>query len=257
MGIINVTPDSFYVGSRKTSIPEIIGKASGLLDEGADFIDIGGYSSRPGASRLSEQEEIQRVVPAISEIIDRFPEAVVSIDTFRSQVAMKAMDAGALMVNDISGGNMDPDMIHLVSERKVPYIIMHMRGTPETMNTLTKYQNLTVEVMDFFQSRVSELHSLGMTDIIIDPGFGFSKTVDQNYVLLKNLQYFKALELPILVGFSRKSMIFKTLGLGPEDALNGTTVLNTIALQQGAGILRVHDVKEAVETIKLFNKTYN
>ena len=257
MGIINVTPDSFYTGSRKQLIPDILKKASDMLAEGATLLDVGGYSTRPGAKEVSQKEEIQRVVPAIEAIMNEFSDAIVSIDTFRSEVAKKALEAGAALVNDVSGGNLDPEMKHLISESNVPYIIMHMRGTPATMNTLAKYENLLTELMEFFQNRVAELHSLGIKDIIVDPGFGFSKTVEQNYVLLRNLVYFKALELPILVGISRKSMIFKILGTVPEEALNGTTVLNTIALQQGAGILRVHDVKEAVEAVKLYNKTFN
>ena len=257
MGIINVTPDSFYSGSRKQMIPDILQKASSMLQEGATFLDIGGYSTRPGALEVSIEQEVQRVVPAIQEILSQFPEAIISIDTFRTQVAEKALAAGAAIVNDISGGNLDPEMKHFISEKNVPYILMHMRGTPVTMNSLTNYQNLMTEMMEFFQNSVYELHSLGMKDIIIDPGFGFSKTVAQNYVLLKNLTYFKALELPLLIGISRKSMIFKTLGVKPEEALNGTTVLNTVGLQNGANILRVHDVKEAVETVTLYNKIYN
>ena len=257
MGIINVTPDSFYSGSRKQRIPDILKKASTMLTEGATFLDIGGYSTRPGASEVPIKEEIQRVLPAIEAIMNEFPEAIVSIDTFRSEVANKAIEAGATMVNDISGGNLDPEMKYLISERNVPYIIMHMKGTPSNMNMLAKYDNLLTELMDYFQIKVAELHDLGIKDIIIDPGFGFSKTVEQNYVLLRNLAYFKALELPTLIGISRKSMIFKTLGIVAEEALNGTTVLNTIALQHGAGILRVHDVKEAVQAVTLYNKTYN
>jgi dihydropteroate synthase len=256
MGIINVTSDSFYSLSRKQGTAEIIETAGKMLNDGADFLDIGGYSSRPGAEDITIKEEIDRVVPAIEAIMEQFPESRISIDTFRSTVAEKALDSGASIVNDISGGNLDQDMDDLVAERKVPYIIMHMKGTPKIMQSLSKYENVLTEVMDFFQERVLKLHNLGLTDIIIDPGFGFSKTVEQNYVLLKNLDYFKALELPILAGISRKSMIYKPLGLRPEEALNGTTVLNTIALEKGAGILRVHDVKEAVEVVELFDKIY-
>jgi dihydropteroate synthase len=256
MGIINVTPDSYYSQSRKQRISEIVQTAEIMLEDGAHFLDIGGYSSRPGASNITVDEELDRVLPAIKAIAEEFPESIISVDTFRSKVADKALDLGASIVNDISGGNLDQDMDELVAKRKVPYIIMHMKGTPLTMQSLSNYENLLIEVMDFFQKRILKLHNLGLTDIIIDPGFGFSKTVEQNYVLLKNLDYFKALELPILAGISRKSMIYKTLEIQPEDALNGTTVLNTIALEKGAGILRVHDVKEAVEVIKLYNKIY-
>lgn len=256
MGIINVTPDSFYSKSSKQSISEIVQTAEKMLEDGAHFLDIGGYSSRPGASNITVDEELDRVLPAVEAIAGEFPESIISIDTFRSKVADKALDSGASIVNDISGGNLDQDMDKLVAKRKVPYIIMHMKGTPMIMQSLSSYENVLMEVMDFFQKRVLKLHNLGLTDIIIDPGFGFSKTVEQNYVLLKNLDYFKALELPILAGISRKSMIYKTLGIQPEDALNGTTVLNTIALEKGAGILRVHDVKEAVEIVELYNKIY-
>ena len=256
MGIINVTPDSFYGASRSQSRSEILKTATTMLQDGATFLDIGGYSSRPGAEDISVEKEVKRVLPAIHEITDKFPDAMISIDTFRAVVAEKALDAGAVIINDITGGNADPDIKHLAAERKVPYIIMHMRGTPQTMESLIEYENLVTEVMDFFQKSVSELQSLGLVDIIVDPGFGFSKTVDQNYVLLKNLAYFKGLEVPLLAGISRKSMVCKTLGIRPEDALNGTTVLNTIALEKGAQILRVHDVKEAVEVVELFDKLY-
>lgn len=256
MGIINVTPDSFYSQSRKQSTSEIISAANKMLEDGADFLDVGGYSSRPGANNITVDEELDRVIPAIEAVTGKFPESIISIDTFRSKVADPALDSGASMVNDISGGNLDEDMDELVARKRVPYIIMHMKGSPMIMQSLSHYENVLTEVMEFFQKRVLKLHRMGLSDIIIDPGFGFSKTVEQNYVLLKNLDYFKALELPILAGISRKSMIYKTLGIQPEDALNGTTVLNTIALEKGAGILRVHDVKEAVEIVELYNKIY-
>jgi dihydropteroate synthase len=255
MGIINITPDSFYAGSRHHSMAEIVERAGKMLDEGASILDVGGYSSRPGAKDISIQEEIERVIGPIQEIHRQYPQAVISIDTFRHSVAKKAIESGAAMINDISGGELDKEMKFLVADMKVPYIIMHMRGTPQTMKTLTEYKNVYISVMDHFQKKTAELHKLGVGDIIVDPGFGFAKTVAQNYELLRNLAYFKALELPILVGISRKSMIFKTLGIQPEEALNGTTVLNTIALEKGAQILRVHDVKQAMEAVKLYNKT--
>lgn len=257
MGIINVTPDSFYAKSRKTGIKEIAKAASNMISQGATFLDIGGYSSRPGAVDISIEEELNRVIPAICEILDNHPEALLSIDTFRTKVADEAIKNGVILVNDITGGEGDPEMKHLIAEKKVPYVLMHMRGTPRTMNTLVDYKDMVIEIMDYFVERVEILRNLMVTDIIVDPGFGFSKTVSQNYVLLRNLAYFKALELPILVGLSRKSMVYKSLDIHPDEALNGTTVLNTIALTNGAGILRVHDVKEAIEAVNLFEKVYS
>ncbi|GEQ85698.1 dihydropteroate synthase [Patiriisocius marinistellae] len=251
MGIINVTPDSFYDGGNTTSIRPIIAQATKMLGEGATFLDIGGYSSRPNASDISASEEIERVIPAIKAIIDEFPEALISIDTFRSNVASAAIEAGACIVNDISGGLLDAEMYNTVARYQVPYILMHMRGTPQTMKTETDYKNITKEVLFYFSQRIAEARSHNINDIIVDPGFGFSKTAAQSFELMNSLELFKHLDLPILAGVSRKSMIYKTLKTEPTEALNGTTALNMVALQKGASILRVHDVKEAMECIKL------
>lgn len=257
MGILNITPDSFYSGSRVEEKNSVLKQAEKMILEGANILDIGGYSSRPGATDISIDEEIKRVVPAIESIRQKFPEVYISIDTFRSDVALQAINSGADIVNDISGGELDHNMFSVVTENKIPYILMHMRGTPQTMKDHTDYQNMIIEIIDYFQVKVNKLRGMGLSDIIIDPGFGFAKTIDQNFELLKKIDAFKTLECPILVGISRKSMIYKSLGIDSEGALNGTTALNMIALQNGASILRVHDVKEAVETVKLFNLTYN
>ncbi|MGB0523575.1 MAG: dihydropteroate synthase [Flammeovirgaceae bacterium] len=251
MGVINVTPDSFYDGGRFINEDSIILQADKLVNEGVDIIDIGGYSSRPGAHEVSEKEEIQRVYQAISLLKKSHPRTPISVDTFRADVAKKAVEAGAALVNDISGGTLDEDMFHIIAELRVPYIMMHMRGTPRTMQKLTQYEHILEEIIDFFRTRIKKLHQLGVYDIVVDPGFGFAKTLAQNYYLLNHLQAFEILECPILAGLSRKSMIYKQLGITPQDALNGTTVLNTIALQKGASILRVHDVKQAKEAIQL------
>ena len=256
MGIINATPDSFFGGSRFNCVDEIVAKAEKMLNDGADILDIGGQSTRPGSELISAEEEIERVVPAIKAIAEKNPEAFISIDTFYSKVAAAAIDAGASIVNDISAGSMDNKMIATVAELKVPYILMHMKGTPQTMQQNTIYENVTLEVLDHFISKTHELQKAGIVDIIIDPGFGFAKTIDQNFVLLKNLSAFKMLDKAIMLGVSRKSTIYKTLGVNADEALNGTTVLNTIGLMNGASILRVHDVKEARETIKLYSATY-
>lgn len=251
MGIVNVTPDSFYGGSRYQHPDSILPTVETMLREGADFIDVGGYSSRPKAVDIPVQEELNRVVPVIQLLKKNFPEAVISIDTFRSAVADAALQEGADIVNDISGGSLDDAMFALVAKWKVPYIMMHMRGTPQTMASLTQYENLTKEVIDYFHQKIADLHRLGVVDIVIDPGFGFAKTIEQNFGLLKTLPDLQILGKPMLVGLSRKSMIWKTLQTDPEKALNGTTALNTIALLRGANILRVHDVKEAAEVVKL------
>lgn len=256
MGILNITPDSFYAGSRVNSHDEILQLAGKMLEEGADLIDIGGYSSRPGAAIINESEEIDKTCKAITTIIREFPNASISIDTFRSSVAKNAVEAGAGMINDISGGNLDERMFDIVADLNVPYILMHMRGNPQTMKNFTKYENLITDIVDDLQRKVLKLQSFGVNDIIIDPGFGFAKTVNQNYKLLNKLDYFKVLELPVLVGVSRKSFIYKTLGCQSEDAKNGSTVIHTLAILNGAQILRVHDVKEAVEVVKLVTK-YN
>ena len=255
MGIINVTPDSFFGGSRFNAVDEIVAKVEKMLSDGADLIDIGGQSTRPGSELISPDEEIKRVVPAIKAIIQKFPDTFISIDTFYSIVAIAAVHAGATIVNDISAGSMDKKMIETVTQLKVPYILMHMKGTPQTMQQNAVYENVNQEVLDFFIAKTNELRKAGVLDIIIDPGFGFGKTIDHNFELLKNLSVFRMLDKPILVGISRKSTIYKTLGVNADGALNGTSVLNTIALMNGASVLRVHDVKEAKEAVTLFVAT--
>lgn len=251
MGILNNTPDSFYDGGKYNNINALLDRAEKMLIEGATFIDIGGYSTRPNAPEISEAEELKRVVPLIKELTKKFPQAYISIDTFRASVAKAAVGEGACIVNDISGGQLDTKMFETLAELKVPYILMHSRGNPQTMTKLTQYENILEEMMFYFQERIQLLKNMSCNDIIIDLGFGFAKTMEQNYFLLKNLIYFKALNYPILAGVSRKSMIFKKLNISPDQALNGTTVLNTIAISNGANILRVHDVKEAKEVIHL------
>jgi len=257
MGILNITPDSFYGGSRISGVDYALEQAKSMLEAGATFLDIGGYSSRPGAMDISTQEEIDRVCPVIEVINNNFPEAFLAIDTFRAAVAKEALESGAHIVNDISGGNLDEDMFDLIAEKNVPYIMMHMKGTPQNMVTKSEYSDLLVEILDYFQKKIDILHKKGVSDIILDPGFGFAKNIQQNFQLLRELKYFNTLELPLLVGVSRKSMIYKSLDLKPEEALNGTSVLNTIALLNGANILRVHDVKEAREVVNLVELTYN
>lgn len=252
MGIINATPDSFFAGSRNEGTDAVLRKTEQMLKEGATVLDIGGQSTRPGSEKLSAEIEMKRVIEPIRAIHKNFPEAFISIDTFYSSVAKEAIEAGASIVNDISAGNMDAGMIETVSTLKVPYVLMHMQGTPQTMQQHPQYENVTKEVLDFFIRKKDELHKAGINDIIIDPGFGFGKTIAHNFELLRNLSVFSMLDCPILFGLSRKSTIYKTLGLTSAEALNGTTVLNTIGLMNGASILRVHDVKEAVEAIKLF-----
>ncbi|MCZ6595965.1 MAG: dihydropteroate synthase [Bacteroidetes bacterium] len=251
MGIINVTPDSFYDGGKAVTTAGIIDQAGKMLSEGATFLDVGGYSSRPDATKVSETEELKRVIPAIETLIAEFPEVIISIDSFRSAVVKEAIQAGAAMVNDISGGKMDPEMFSTIARLQIPYILMHMRGTPQTMSTQTDYNKVTREVLLYFSERIALARKAGVNDIIADPGFGFSKTRPQNFELLKELELFKQLEIPLLIGISRKSMIYKTLMVTPKEALNGTTALHAIALLKGASILRVHDVKEAVECITL------
>lgn len=253
MGIINSTPDSFFEGSRFDGVDEIVNQAGKMLHDGADIIDIGGQSTRPGSQLISAKEEIERVVPAIRAMAKKFPEAFISIDTFYSEVAAAAINAGACIVNDISAGSMDNKIIATVAALKIPYILMHMKGTPQTMQQNAVYENVTREVLDFFITKTHELKKAGIIDLIIDPGFGFAKNIDDNFELLKNLSVFKMLDRPILMGISRKSTIYKTLGINADDALNGTTVLNTIGLINGASILRVHDVKEAKEAVTLFS----
>lgn len=257
MGILNVTPDSFYDGGFHNDEIRMLERVGHMLTDGATIIDIGGYSSRPGAKDVSEKEEINRVVPAIRAIMKEYPDAYISVDTFRSSVAEAAVSEGAVMVNDISAGALDGKMFATIGKLKVAYVLMHMRGNPQTMQTLTGYDNILLEVIDFFQKKISELREHKVKDIIIDPGFGFAKTVDQNYDLLKHLNYFRLLNLPVLAGMSRKSMIYKKLNTTSDKALNGTTALNAIALMNRVSILRVHDVGEALEAITLFKTTYN
>ena len=253
MGILNITPDSFFDGGKYPDEASILQQAENMLREGASILDIGGASSRPGAAEVSESEEMLRILPAIEAIQKNFPNAIVSVDPWRAKVADAAVQAGASIVNDISAGNLDPKMIATVDELGVPYILMHMQGAPDTMQQKPHYEDVVTEVLDFFIKKIEVLHGLGVKDIVLDPGFGFGKTVEHNYTLLKNLHVFQnVLGLPVLAGLSRKSMICKPLGIKPAGALNGTTALHMVALQQGASILRVHDVREAMEVIKLW-----
>jgi len=251
MGILNVTPDSFYDGGRFRNSSSVMRQVDQMLEEGATFIDIGAYSSKPNADDVSESEELQRVLPVVDLIIKNFPEIVLSIDTFRSEVARQCIEAGASLINDISAGHLDDNMLETIAKLNVPYIMMHMRGNPITMQQQTNYDNLVKDILFYFSERIAKARALGIVDLVIDPGFGFAKTLEQNYELMNTLELLKMAGLPVLVGVSRKSMIYKTLDSSAEEALNGTTVLNTIALQKGATILRVHDVKEAMECIKL------
>jgi dihydropteroate synthase len=256
MGILNITPDSFYEGSRMQSEDALLTKAGQMLAEGATMIDIGGYSTRPGAKEIGETEEAERVQAAVEPLTKNFPELIISVDTFRSQVAKRAIETGAHIVNDVSGGNLDAEMFEVVAALRVPYILMHMRGTPQTMNALTTYNELIPDILKDLKVKLDQLRSMGVADIIVDPGFGFAKNIDQNFLLMKHLSEFHLLGCPLLVGISRKATIYKTLKITAEDALNGTTVLNTLALQQGASILRVHDVKPAVEAVKLWSSAF-
>ena len=254
MGILNTTPDSFYEGSRIGNVQDALRKAEQMLSEGADFLDIGGMSTRPGAEILSEGEELKRVIPVIESVLKNFPDTIISIDTYTSKVAKEAINSGAAIVNDISAGSLDSGLFKTVSELQVPYILMHMQGNPQNMQINPVYENVVVEVNQFFASKISELRNLGINDIIIDPGFGFGKTLEHNYILLKNLDLIGYDEFPVLSGMSRKSMIKNLLNVNEEDALSGTIALNMYALQKGAKILRVHDVKAAKQTIKIYQK---
>ena len=254
MGVLNITPDSFYDGGRYKDAKSILNQTEKLISEGATFLDIGAYSSRPGADFISENEELKRIVPVVELIQKKNPDVLISIDSFRAKVIRECVSAGAVISNDISAGKLDPDMIKTVGELGVPYIMMHMRGTPQTMKNHTTYQHLINEIYAYFSKQIELARQHNITDIIIDPGFGFAKTLAQNYELLNQMEFFKNLNCPILTGVSRKSMIYKVLGCTAEEALNGTTALNMVALMNGACILRVHDVKEAVECIKLFNQ---
>ena len=254
MGILNVTPNSFFDGGMYKSDSEMLSRVEKMLNEGATFIDIGAYSSKPSAEFVSEEEELQRIVPIVQLILEHYPETLISIDTFRSEVAKTCIENGAAIINDISAGILDYKMLETIAKYNVPYIMMHMRGTPQTMQTMTNYDNIVKEILFYFSERIAQARSLGINDLIVDPGFGFAKTLEQNFEVLQKMELFEMLELPLLAGVSRKSMIYKTLHSSAKEALNGTTVLNTIALTKGAKILRVHDVKEATECVTLFNK---
>ena len=255
MGVLNVTPDSFYKGSRFSDEKSLISAAGKMIDEGADFLDVGGYSSRPGAGNITMEEERKRVIDAVKLIAKNFPQVTISVDTFRAEIAREAIcDCGAHIINDISGGEADKGMFNLVKELNVPYIMMHMRGSPENMQHKPEYDDVVADILKWFAERIVRLQSEGVKDIIIDPGFGFGKNGDHNFEMLNRLNDFSITGLPLMVGISRKSMIWKTLNITPDDALNGTSVLNTVALMNGADILRVHDVKEAMEAVKLTEK---
>ena len=257
MGIVNVTPDSFFDGGKLTNSDEIVVQVEKMLQDGATFIDLGGYSSKPGAEFVSETEELNRVVPIVKLLVEKFPDILLSIDTFRSEVAKQTVENGAAIMNDISAGLLDEKMLETVAKLQVPYIMMHMKGTPKTMQSLANYDDLLKEMNFYFSERIAKARNFGLNDIIIDPGFGFAKTLEHNYELLQNLELLQFHDLPILAGISRKSMIYRTLDTKPENALNGTTFLHAFCLQKGANILRVHDVKEAVECVKLMCRLGN
>ena len=257
MGILNITQNSFYDGGKWNSEEAICNHVKQMLHDGATFIDVGAYSSKPNAEFVSEQQELDQIVSVIKLLVERFPEIIISVDTFRAAVAEASIVAGAAMINDISAGNLDSQMRSVVAKLQVPYIMMHMRGNPQTMQSLTTYDNMVKEILFYFSEKIAEARAFGISDIIVDPGYGFSKTLAQNYQLMQQSELLKLLELPILVGVSRKSMIYKALDSTPDQALNGTTFLNAIALSKGASILRVHDVKEAVEAVKLYGYLQN
>lgn len=254
MGILNITPNSFFDGGRYSNEGEIIAKVEKMLAEGATFIDLGAYSSKPSAEFVSEEEELNRIVPVVQLLVKHFPDILLSIDTFRSKVASACIENGAAIINDIAAGNLDEKMMEVIAQYQVPYIMMHMRGTPQTMQSLTEYDDMVKEMMFYFSEKIAQARSLRINDLIVDPGFGFAKTIEQNFEVMQKLELFHNLELPLLVGISRKSMIHKSLGISADEALNGTTFLNAVALTKGTQILRVHDVKEAVECVKLFEK---
>jgi dihydropteroate synthase len=256
MGVLNLTPDSFYAGSRIRSEEMLIEQAEKMLEQGASILDLGGLSSRPGALEISSEAEMERVVPAICLLSSRFPAAIISVDSYRYKVAEAALEAGASIINDIGAGE-NEGLAELAAARQTPYICMHIRGNPRNMQQLTNYNDIMTELLDYFIRRKRECIRLGTKDIIIDPGFGFAKTIEQNFLLLKQLKMLKMLGLPIMVGLSRKTTVYKTLNIKPEESLNGTTVMHTLALEQGAQILRVHDVKEAIETIRLWTSYAN
>jgi dihydropteroate synthase len=256
MGVLNITPDSFYDGGKYKNETDILNQVTKMLTDGAAFIDVGAYSSRPGAQHISEVEELKRILPVIQLLTNNFPEIIISVDTFRSKVALETIQSGAALINDISGGKLDENMFSTVAKLQVPYILMHMLGTPQNMQKNPTYEDVTKEIIAFFATQIYRLHQLKLNDIIIDVGFGFGKTNKHNFEILKNLALFKSLDAPILTGLSRKSMLYKTLGISAQEALNATTAANTIALLNGASILRVHDVKEASEAVKIVAQTY-
>jgi dihydropteroate synthase len=254
MGILNLTPDSFYDGGRNNNLKDALKKTEQILTEGAEIVDIGAYSSRPGAEHISEETESDRLIPVLRAIVNEFPDAVLSIDTFRAEIANIAVNEGAGIINDISAGSMDNEMFQTIAKLDVPYIMMHMKGTPQTMASMNDYEDIVTEVCHYFTTRIQTLKKMGVNDLIVDPGFGFAKNLEQNYELLANLEHLKSTGHPVLVALSRKSMIYKLLETDSDNALNGTTAANTIALMKGANILRVHDVKEAIETLKIVNQ---
>jgi dihydropteroate synthase len=256
MGVLNLTPDSFFDGGMYKDEDQIIARVKKMILDGAAIIDVGAYSSKPNAASVSVEEEKKRLLPVIKLLIKQFSNLIISVDTFRAEIANLAVNEGAAIINDISAGVLDANMFKTIAELQVPYIMMHMRGNPQTMQSLTNYENLTQELIYYFSERMNKARDLGINDLVIDPGFGFAKTREQNFELLNKLELFSVLDCPVLVGVSRKSMIYKTLDITPQDALNGTTVLNTIVLQKGAKIIRVHDVKDAVEAIKLVNELH-
>ena len=257
MGIVNVTPDSFYDGGNYNTIDLAVKQVKKHLEEGADFIDIGGYSSRPDAKHISPEEELKRVLPVLKEIVRQFPEAVVSVDTFRSSIAEKTVQNGASIINDISAGEMDAKMLETIADLQVPYIAMHMKGTPRTMQKNPNYGNVTEDLIYYFSKKIDNINTLGINDIILDVGFGFGKSIADNYKLLANLDLFKLFKIPILIGVSRKSMLYKPLEITAAESLNASSIAHTIALQNGANVLRVHDVKEALECVKIYNLLKN
>ncbi|MBC7523645.1 MAG: dihydropteroate synthase [Flavobacterium sp.] len=257
MGILNCTPDSFYDGGKYKNEEEILIQVEKMLIDGATFIDLGAYSSKPNVAFVSESEESSRLLPVIECILKNFPDTLLSVDTFRSEVARKSIESGAVIINDISGGSLDENMMQTVGNLKVPYIMMHMKGNPQTMQFLANYESIVKEMLFYFSEKISQARGFGINDIIVDPGFGFAKTLHHNFEVMQKLELLQFLEVPLLVGISRKSMIYKTLQTDAQNSLNGTTFLNAIALQKGAKILRVHDVKEAVECVKLFENLKN
>jgi len=254
MGILNVTPDSFYDGNPKGNLEDWFLKASQMIEDGATFIDVGGMSSRPGAKLINPQEELDRILPVLKQLLKEFPQTQFSVDTFQAPVAHAVLDLGVHMINDISGGHLDKELWEVVSRYNVPYVLMHMKGNPETMQNTPEYTDVLKDLLDYFNQRIDLVKKAGIAQVIVDPGFGFGKTIDQNYKLLRNLSSFNIFDLPVMAGLSRKSMIYKVLETSPEQALNGTTALHMVALQQGAKLLRVHDVKEAIETCKLYQQ---